>query len=146
MAQARPPITCHVLDTTAGLPAPNIKVSLKVYRTQADLVDNRFVSDFQGTTNGDGRVTAWRDGQQQSEGILDYVFMSHLDHGSDVYCTLDFQTGPYWETKNIRPFFPSVTINFITTGYKNIPAGTDKPHWHVPLLLGPYNYTTYRGS
>jgi 5-hydroxyisourate hydrolase len=135
-----------VLDTTAGLPAPDIKVMLKVYRTQADFVTGSLLGDFQGTTNVDGRVTAWKDSQQQSEATLEYVFQSHLDHGSDVYCTLEFQTGHYWESKSIKPFFPSVTINFVTSGYKNIPQGASKQHWHVPLLLGPYNYTTYRGS
>jgi 5-hydroxyisourate hydrolase len=148
MAQSRPPITCHVLDTTVGLPAPNIKVTLRLYRTPADAVggNSSALGEYEGTTNADGRVTAWWDEQNGSDATLQYVFESHLEHGSDVHCTLTFQTGPYWESKNISPFFPAVTIQFVTTGHKNIPEGTDKPHWHVPLLLGPYTYTTYRGS
>lgn len=50
---------------------------------------------------------------------------------------LEFQTGPYFAARGVETFFPEVHIAFA--------VGQD-PHYHVPLLLSPYAYSTYRGS
>ena len=49
---------------------------------------------------------------------------------------LTFATGPYFERRGIESFYPEVTIAF------RVGAG----HYHVPLLLSPFAYSTYRGS
>lgn len=50
---------------------------------------------------------------------------------------LCFETGAYFESLNVATFYPFVEITFaITTG----------EHYHVPLLLNPFGYSTYRGS
>lgn len=49
-----------------------------------------------------------------------------------------FETGDYFAGQGVDCFYPSVTVLFTVT------AG--QPHYHVPLLLSPYSYTTYRGS
>jgi 5-hydroxyisourate hydrolase len=146
MAQ-RTPITCHVLDTTIGLPAAGINVILTVYESQADYVSGKSIWRFQGVTNADGRVGHWPAGTEAKESLdmLLRIF-EQKSSSTDLYSTLEFVTGPYWEQKGIKAFFPSVTIQFVTTGYQGVAEGQTKPHWHVPLLLGPYNYTTYRGS
>lgn len=62
---------------------------------------------------------------------------------------IEFQTGSYWKGKGVKAFFPAVEIKFVTEGFKGRDmSGVDEKskHWHVPLLLGPYSYTTYRGS
>ncbi|MFT3944129.1 MAG: hydroxyisourate hydrolase [Ancrocorticia sp.] len=51
--------------------------------------------------------------------------------------TLSFDTGAYFASAGTEAFYPSVTIAF-TVG--------DLPHYHVPLLLSPFAYSTYRGS
>lgn len=51
--------------------------------------------------------------------------------------TLTFATGPYFAARGAATFYPSVTIRF---------AIADAPHYHVPLLLSPFGYSTYRGS
>lgn len=51
--------------------------------------------------------------------------------------TLHFETGPYFAARGVETFYPSVTVAF-TVG--------DLPHYHVPLLLSPFAYSTYRGS
>src|ERR1700753_4241311 len=132
MTSARPPITCHVLDTTVGLPAQGISVQLVV-----NIADSAVT--LQGKTNNDGRVTAW----SGSDVDLQSVFEKQ---SGNLLCTLKFSTQTYWENKGITPFFPQVEIMFTTTGYKDLEASQSRPHWHVPLLLGPFNYTTYRGS
>jgi 5-hydroxyisourate hydrolase len=96
--------------------------------------------EFSGLTNSDGRVTEWK-----SVGPASLLDLFQAAEG-DFACILRFETADYWAKKDIKPFFPHVEIAFVTTGYKNLEHGEPAPHWHVPLLLGPYNYTTYRGS
>jgi 5-hydroxyisourate hydrolase len=129
----RPPITCHVLDTTIGAPAAGISVKL----TQLPITASQ--SDFTGITNDDGRVTEWKN--DTGTAVVD-IFKSAE---SDLTWTLEFSTENYWEQKGIKPFFPKVTLQFATQSFKTSEKG-EQAHWHVPLLLGPYNYTTYRGS
>lgn len=50
---------------------------------------------------------------------------------------LAFDTGAYFARHGVAAFFPSVTITFEVAG---------DPHYHVPLLLSPFGYSTYRGS
>jgi 5-hydroxyisourate hydrolase len=49
---------------------------------------------------------------------------------------LTFDTGAYFEQRAVLAFYPEVTITFTVTG----------GHFHVPLLLSPFAYSTYRGS
>ena len=51
---------------------------------------------------------------------------------------LVFGTGAYFATRGVAAFYPEVTITFTVTG-----SGV---HYHVPLLLSPFSYSTYRGS
>jgi 5-hydroxyisourate hydrolase len=131
MSAPRPPITCHVLDTTVGLPGQNIPVKLSI--TAGELSTTMI-----GLTNSDGRVTLW-------EGPIDLQSIFQ-QHAGDMACMLTFETAQYWEEKGIKPFFPTVQVAFVTTGFSGLDAAQSKPHWHVPVLLGPFNYTTYRGS
>ena len=51
--------------------------------------------------------------------------------------TLVFGTGAYFAALGVDAFYPSVTVTFTVA---------DRPHYHVPLLLSPFAYSTYRGS
>lgn len=51
---------------------------------------------------------------------------------------LVFDTGAYWRARGLKSFFPVTTIEFEVTD----PAA----HYHVPLLMSPFGYSTYRGS
>jgi 5-hydroxyisourate hydrolase len=62
-----------------------------------------------------------------------YRFAGPLRHGE---WRLTFGTGPYFERQGTASFYPEVTITFL------VAAG----HYHVPLLLSPFAYSTYRGS
>lgn len=72
-----------------------------------------------GTTNDDGRLALGPD---------------HLSEGS---YELTFATGAYFAAHGVETFYPSVTIAFT--------VASDRHH-HVPLLLSPFAYSTYRGS
>lgn len=75
----------------------------------------------QAVTNDDGRVPEL--GPETLE--------------SGIY-RITFGTGDYFASRNVETFYPSVTIDF------NVDAG--QKHYHVPLLLSPFAYSTYRGS
>lgn len=56
---------------------------------------------------------------------------------SGIY-RITFGTGDYFASRNVETFYPSVTIDFT--------VDADQKHYHVPLLLSPFAYSTYRGS
>jgi len=117
-------ITCHVLDTTTGRPAAAITVSLTCTNQPGSL--------WKATTDSDGRVTKWlKTNGSATEGISQVVA---LHEGGSVW-KLTFDTGAYFGEG--KTFFPSVDLTFFVKGTE---------HYHVPLLLGPHSYTTYRGS
>ena|SRR6185295_7026773 len=110
-------ITTHVLDTARGRPAAGIRVRLE------QLVGGAWRQIGHGATDPDGRCRTL---------MPDDV---ELEAGN---YRLRFETGRYFETQEISPFYPDVTIAFT--------AAPGEPHYHVPLLLSPFGYTTYRGS
>ncbi len=73
-------------------------------------------------TNADGRVSAWNDAINLWKGTY----------------RLEFDTGAWAEAEDRDCFFPKVVIYF--------QIDESQPHYHVPLLLSPYGYSTYRGS
>ncbi|TQV86205.1 hydroxyisourate hydrolase [Exilibacterium tricleocarpae] len=112
----RPPITTHILDTHRGAPATGVGVGLSRRTT------NGWRSLACGSTDGDGRIETWSEG-----------FASELG----VY-QLEFATADYFRGLGVQTFYPSVTITFEITDRRQ--------HYHVPLLLSAYGYSTYRGS
>jgi 5-hydroxyisourate hydrolase/2-oxo-4-hydroxy-4-carboxy-5-ureidoimidazoline decarboxylase len=109
-------LTTHVLDTSIGKPGRNITVRLKKN-------DNGTWKIFaQGITNDDGR-------------IADLLPSGKLLPPGNY--KLVFETGAYYHTQKIKSFYPETEIQFTIT---------DGAHYHVPLLLNPFGYSTYRGS
>jgi len=123
---ASSPITCHVLDTTTGRPAASLSVALTLISPSSE------AKGFIATTDSDGRVKSW---STISPGpTLEDLFAS--TPGDGAMWSLRFDTGSYFGQG--KTFFPEVEIKFF--------VGGKGEHYHVPLLLGPYSYTTYRGS
>ena len=110
-------ITTHVLDTAIGKPAEGIDLTL------SHLVDNEWNLLSGGTTNSDGRVGSL---------LADDVVLP-----AGRYKVL-FVTEAYFENQGVDAFYPYAEIVFDITG-----AGE---HYHIPLLLSPFGYSTYRGS
>ena len=109
-------ITTHVLDTSIGLPGKNITIRLMSKQ------NNIWQTIAQGMTNNDGRIP---DLLPQDKNLK-----------PDTY-KMVFETKPYYDKMNIKTFYPKVEIIFNTF---------DEEHYHVPLLLNPFGYSTYRGS
>jgi len=122
------PITCHVLDTLVGRPAKGMFVMLSSCSESSEAFS------FRGLTDVDGRITSWGGSSDTDETLHDMVaFASKKDGTSDW--KLQFDTGDYYGKG--KTFWPMVELTFTVTPGE---------HFHVPLLLGPYSYTTYRGS
>lgn len=113
---AQNPITVHVLDTATGKPAANMKLVL--YK-QTDIGWHELVNKV---TDKDGR-----------SGYL--VTQENFTKG--IY-KMFFDTAGYFAQNNTKGFYPYVEIVF----------DIENPveHYHIPLLLSPYGYSTYRGS
>jgi 5-hydroxyisourate hydrolase len=114
-------LTTHVLDAAHGCPGHSIRVEL--YR-----VDGGALSLLTSTrTNADGRCDA--------------PLLEGDAYRSGVY-QLQFSAGDYYRARGVAlpepAFLDVVVLRF------GIDAGQD--HYHVPLLLSPYSYSTYRGS
>ena len=110
------PITTHVLDTARGRPAAGVPIRLE----QQLGAEWREVG--RGQTNDDGRLPTL-----MPEGSLQAA----------VY-RITFDTGAYFQKQQTRGFYPTVSIVF--------DIQSPKEHYHVPLLISPYGYSTYRGS
>ena len=83
--------------------------------------------------NVDGELLG--DGFTDADGRVAHLGPDSLPPGS---YRLVFITGPYFEAASQPVFFPQVTIDFQVTD--------PTEHHHVPLLLSPFAYSTYRGS
>ena len=112
------PITTHVLDTARGRPAGGVQVQLE----SGDGAGG-FVLLGRGATDADGRCqTLLPDQHRLAPGVY----------------RLRFDTGAWFAAQGLEAFFPSVEIVF--------ELKTVERHYHVPLLLSPFGYSTYRGS
>lgn len=109
-------ITTHVLDTARGGPAPGVAITLELRANDAWQLIGT------GTTDADGRLK---------------TLMGNQPVQATTY-RLTFETGAYFEARAQPCFYPRVQIEFHI-------AAPDE-HYHVPILLSPFGYTTYRGS
>jgi 5-hydroxyisourate hydrolase len=110
-------ITTHVLDTSLGQPASGVLVTL-------DRSDGpgTWTTIGSGTTGVDGRL-----GNLLADSPL----------RAATY-RITFDTAGYFAQTGTATFFPSVSITF--------EIGDGEQHYHVPLLVSPFGYSTYRGS
>ena len=111
-------ISTHVLDTSLGTPAANVTVTLD--RIDANGVATAVSSDV---TNADGRVSAL----VPSDGTL-----------AGGRYRLTFNVASYFDESRRTSFYRVISVDF--------EVGDKPQHYHVPLLLSPFGYSTYRGS
>ncbi len=113
-------VTTHVLDTATGTPAVGVAVRLER-------------AGPAGPAGGSGEIAR---GRTDEDGRIRDLGPPRLPAGT---YRLVFETGPYLAGQGHRAaFFPEVIITFALDG--------DAGHCHVPLLLSPFAYSTYRGS
>ncbi len=111
-------ITTHILDTASGKPGAGIPVVLERKTHSAG-----WQAIAEGMTDIDGRVND---------------LLSTLDAFLPGHYRLIFEIGPYFLMQSIECFFPQITISFVVKD--------PMQHYHVPLLLSPFGYSTCRGN
>ena len=96
-------------------------------------------------TTGQSRVEdipqQWLRDYVGGRGVADRYLFEEMDPRTDPYAPenkLIFATGPYFEAQGLSSFYPHVVVTFA------VPDGEE--HHHVPLLVSPFGFTTYRGS
>lgn len=109
-------LTTHILDTSKGKPAQGVSVFLLQQH------EDEWKQLVSGVTNHDGRIP--------------HLLEEDVILNKGIY-KLKFDTKEYFAGQGILTFYPFIEIVF---------SITDGEHYHVPLLLNPYGYSTYRGS
>lgn len=109
-------ISTHVLDTARGRPAAGLPITL-----ERQLADG-WETVGRGDTDADGRVKGLLGGGTLDKGVW----------------RMTFDTGAWFEAQGIEGFYPIARVVFRVTA--------PEQHHHVPLLLSPFGYSTYRGS
>ena len=114
-------LTTHVLDVSAGIPAAGMRIALRT------------------TSGSDQRVLAHA--QTNSDGRCSRPLLEGADFRAGRYA-LTFHVSEYFEARGVQlpdpPFLDLVVIEF---GIADASS-----HYHVPLLVTPWSYSTYRGS
>ncbi len=111
-------ITTHILDITSGRPALGVSVTLE-QRTPVAI----WQIIGKGVTDADGRL---RDLLTPGTSLM----IGHY--------RLTFDTETYFAQQRIEGFYPQVVVAFTVRDASS--------HYHIPLLLSPFGYSTYRGS
>lgn len=109
-------LTTHVLDTSIGKPGEGITIRLQQSKNE------NWQTVSQGVTNADGR-------------IADLLPPCRILAPGNY--KLVFETASYFLKNDRKGFYPQVDIQF---------SIFDDTHYHVPLLINPFGYSTYRGS
>jgi len=111
-------VSTHILDISRGGPANGVHVRLEFQ----DL-DESWTQVAEAWTDDDGRVKPF------------FLVESVLNAGT---YRMVFDIEAYFSAYNIECFFPQISVTF--------KMGDSPQHYHVPLLLSPFGYSTYRGS
>lgn len=138
---ARDPITCHCLNTLSGTPAANLPVTLTLLSTPTSAASG---ISFHATTNADGRVANWTPVRTASESVP-AILAALPAADSKTNWSVRFDVGPWYEAQGVESFWPEVEVKFTVKG-RGHEGEEGWRHYHVPVLLGPWNYSTYRGS
>lgn len=112
-----PTISTHILDTARGIPARGVHVTL-----QRAAGPDQWADIAMGCTNADGRVP---DLLPKDNNLTEGIYRMRFD------------VSAYFSEHNAKSFYPYIEVVF--------ELATDG-HYHVPLLLSPWGYSTYRGS
>lgn len=110
-------LSTHILDITEGTPAGNVLVKLEQLNDNSQ--EWTFVSEKR--TNQNGRIDDFLPIKGDNEGIYRFTFY----------------TAPYFKQRDKESFYPFVEVVFRLEGVK---------HFHVPITLSAYGYSTYRGN
>ena len=111
------PLSVHVLNLENGLPSSSVGVRLEQQQGE------NWTKLNSGVTNEQGRIPAlYPEGKKLEQGVY----------------RVTFETGDWFKKHDTATFFPEVPVIFS--------ADASVEHYHIPLLLSPYGFSTYRGN
>lgn len=142
---ARDPITCHVLNTLTGTPAANLPCTLTLLSKDTPAHSTEVPHTFTATTDSDGRIKTWSVSSSGKDATVSSILESLPATDAKTNWSIRFDVGPWFESQNIESFWPEVEVKFTVRG-RGVEGKDGWRHYHVPVLLGPWNYSTYRGS
>ena len=111
-------MSSHILDITKGMPAVDVKITL-----QKQTQENQWLMLSEKNTDKNGRVS-------------DFLPQTKEIDNSGVY-KLKFYVAPYFESQQTETFYPFIEVVFEIK---------DDKHYHVPITLSAFGYSTYRGN
>lgn len=110
-------LSSHILDISTGLPAQNVEVKLE----KLNETTKTWKSIEQQKTDQNGRIANFLEESKTEKGIY----------------RLTFLIADYFKSKKTESFYPFIEVVFQIK---------DDKHYHVPITLSPYGYSTYRGN
>jgi len=110
-------LSTHILDIGKGMPATGVTVELEKLNEQ----DNTWTFMDKKETDSNGRIGEFLQKDKNNEGIYKLIF----------------KVADYFKRDKAETFYPFIEVVFRIQGYD---------HFHVPITLSPYGYSTYRGS
>ncbi|KAG6837684.1 hypothetical protein H0H93_004960 [Arthromyces matolae] len=128
-----PAMFVPVLDSSTGRPAPGVFLRLQILETSKDGGPDIFHPLAKGYTNSDGRCLDLLPPTGSTEEAKENTALQ----AGQTY-KIVFKTKDYFEKTERPSFYPWVEITFTIEN--------PHEHYHIPLLISPYSFTTYRGS
>ncbi len=110
-------LSSHILDIFTGKPAPNVPVKLEMLNAKANIWKNL----DQKITDQNGRITSFLEKATAQKGIYKLTFL----------------TQEYFSAAKTKTFYPFIEVVFEIG---------NEDHYHVPITLSPFGYSTYRGN
>ncbi|KQT18182.1 5-hydroxyisourate hydrolase [Chryseobacterium sp. Leaf404] len=110
-------LSTHILDVSKGLPAPDVAIRLEKLNTQSKL----WIKVDEKITDANGRIPDFLPSAHPNTGIYKLIYL----------------TDDYFRKSKTESFYPFIEVVFEIK---------DQNHYHVPITLSPYGYSTYRGS
>ncbi|KKZ62557.1 hypothetical protein EMCG_02963 [[Emmonsia] crescens] len=178
----RDPITCHVLNTINGTPAPGLACTLTLHSIllpPGAPQPANLPATLHAATDADGRIKHWTPSSLSSSStssstaaaaatttspsstaagstttpattadrsIRSLLASIHEQHGGQqrsIWSLRIRNVGEWYAEQGVESFWPEVEVRFLVKGSERWDGWR---HYHVPVLLGPWNYSTYRGS
>lgn len=110
-------LSSHILDISKGQPAVGVTIQLEKYNKQTE----DWILIDEKVTDSNGRISDLLPSEDANEGIYKLIYL----------------TSDYFKESNTESFYPFIAVVFQIK---------DKKHYHVPITLSAYGYSTYRGN
>lgn len=110
-------LSSHILDISKGMPAPGVQIRLE----KMDTNKKTWSMIEEKVTDANGRISDFLSSERSNNGIYKLTYL----------------TADYFKSQNIESFYPFIEVVFQIN---------DGKHYHVPITLSAYGYSTYRGN